>query len=287
MLIGRELGDATPVLHLFGGPFVSYGRLRVDIPEGSKRLLVFVALHQGCRVERRYVAGTLWPVGDDIRAAGNLRSALWRLNGAGIRILKADKHSLALHEEALVDLHTVGAWATRLVKGSASRADLAIMPWGIDGIDLLPGWYDDWALVERERTRQRLLHALEALSCQLVRAGRYAEAVEAAMMAVTAEPLRESAQRVLIQAHLAEGNWVEGRRSFEAYRDVLEHELGVQPEPELAAMVRRPAPGQRAGVTCQCITLPTYLPDQLDLRAPQADPHPCKITTSGANTGRR
>jgi DNA-binding SARP family transcriptional activator len=60
------------------------------------------------------------------------------------------------------------------------------------------------------------------------------------MMAVTAEPLRESAQRVLIEAHLAEGNWVEGRRSFEAYRDLLDHELGVQPEPELAALVRRP-----------------------------------------------
>ena len=69
------------------------------------------------------------------------------------------------------------------------------------------------------------------------------------MMAVTAEPLRESAQRVLIQAHLAEGNWVEGRRSFETYRDILEHELGVQPEPELAAMVRWPEPRQRAAPT--------------------------------------
>jgi DNA-binding SARP family transcriptional activator len=245
MLIGRELGDATPVVHLFGGPFVSYGWRRVDIPEGSKRLLVFVALHRG-RVERRYVAGSLWPAGDDIRAAGNLRSALWRLNGAGIGVLQADKHGLALREDVLVDLHAVGAWAARLIKGSASHEDLATMPWGIDAIDLLPGWYDDWALVERERVRQRLLHALEALSCQLARVGRCAEAVEAAMMAVTAEPLRESAQRVLIQAHLAEGNWVEGRRSFEAYRDVLHRELGVEPDPDLAAMVRRPVRPWRA-----------------------------------------
>ena len=248
MLIGRELRDTTPVVHLFGGPFVSYGRRRVDIPEGSKRLLVFVALRRG-RVERRYIAGSLWPVGDDIRAAGNLRSALWRLNGAGIRVLKADKHGIALHEGVLVDLHTVGAWAARLIKGSASHEDLAIMPWGMDAIDLLPGWYDDWVLLERERVRQRLLHALEALSCQLARAGRCAEAVEAAMMAVTAEPLRESAQRVLIQAHLAEGNWVEGRRTFEAYRDVLDRELGVQPDPELAALLRRPVQPRHAAAT--------------------------------------
>ena len=65
------------------------------------------------------------------------------------------------------------------------------------------------------------------------------------MMAVSAEPLRESAQRALIEAHLAEGNWVEGRRSFEAYRDVLDRELGTQPDPELAAMVHRPPDGSR------------------------------------------
>ena len=253
MLISRESGDATPVVHLFGDPFVSYGPRQVDIPEGSKRLLVFMALHRG-RVERRYIAGSLWPSGEDIRAAGNLRSALWRLNGAGIRILTADKHGIALHGNTLVDLRIVGAWAARLIKGSASHEDLAIMPWGIDAVDLLPGWYDDWALVERERIRQRLLHALEALSRQLARAGRHAEAVEAALMAVTAEPLRESAQRVLIQAHLAEGNWVEARRAFEAYRDVLDRELGVQPDPELAAVVRRPVRSRRATATVAALT---------------------------------
>jgi Bacterial transcriptional activator domain len=45
---------------------------------------------------------------------------------------------------------------------------------------------------------------------------------------------------MLIQAHLAEGNWVEGRRSFEAYRAVLHRELGVEPNPELVATVRLP-----------------------------------------------
>ncbi len=54
-------------------------------------------------------------------------------------------------------------------------------------------------------------------------------------------PLRESAQRTLIEAHLAEGNLVEGRRSFEAYRELLARELGTEPGQELAAMVSRPA----------------------------------------------
>jgi DNA-binding SARP family transcriptional activator len=239
-LIAREGIEASPVLHLFGGPFVTYERQRVDLPEGSKRLLVFVALHRD-RVERRYAAGALWPVGNDVRAAGNLRSALWRLNRAGIRLMSADKHGLAMRDDVLVDIHLVSSWAARLIAATASEDDLDVMPSGMDALDLLPGWYDDWALVERERVRQRLLHALEALSRRLMQVGRCAEAVEAAMMAVGAEPLRESAQRSLIQAHLAEGNWVEGRRTFEAYRQLLHRELGAQPDSELAAMVHRPA----------------------------------------------
>jgi DNA-binding SARP family transcriptional activator len=239
-LIAGQSNETSAVLHLFGGPFVTYGRRRADIPEGSKRLLVFVALH-GRHVERRYAAGSLWPSGDDARAAGNLRSALWRLKRAGIELLDAGTCGLRLRDDVAVDVHAVSGWAARLIAGSASQEDLLVMPWGLDALDLLPGWYDDWVLVERERVRQRLLHALEALSKQLARARRCAQAVEAAMMAVTAEPLRETAQRALIEAHLAEGNWIEARRSFEVYREVLDRELGAEPDWELAAMVGQPS----------------------------------------------
>jgi DNA-binding SARP family transcriptional activator len=228
----------APVLHLFGGPYVTIGGCRKEVPEGSKRLVVFVALQRG-RVERRCAAGSLWPVGNDIRASGNLRSALWRLRTAGIELIAADKWSLTLCKDVVVDIHVMSDWATRLILGKAANDDLVVVPWWADALDLLPGWYDDWALMERERIRQRMLHALEALSRRLAGAARCAEAVEAAMTAVSAEPLRESAQRALIEAHLAEGNWVEGRRSFEAYRNLLRRELGAEPPADL--MPKRPA----------------------------------------------
>src|SRR5262245_58736417 len=196
------MAGPTPVLHLFGGPYMTVDGRRVDVPEGSKRLLVYVALQPG-RIERRCAAGALWPIGGDARASGNLRSALWRLRAAGIDLIEADKWSLRLGDHVVVDVHVLNSWATRLIGDSATNDDLALVSWWADALDLLPGWYDDWALLERERVRQRMLHALEALSRHLVRVKRCAEAVEAAMMAVSAEPLRESAQRALIQAHVA------------------------------------------------------------------------------------
>jgi DNA-binding SARP family transcriptional activator len=244
-LLTSVVETRTPILHLFGGPYVSFGSSRVEVPEGSKRLLAFVAMRRG-RIERRCAAGSLWPVGDDARASGNLRSALWRLRGLGIELLSADKWSLRLCQEVIVDIHVVGDWASRLIQNIAGSEDLVLPPWLPDALDLFPGWYDDWALMERERIRQRVLHALESLSRELSRAARGAEAVEAAMMAVSAEPLRESAQRALIQAHLAEGNWVEGRRSYDAYRVLLRRELGVDPPADLLANLpaRRPVGGE-------------------------------------------
>jgi DNA-binding SARP family transcriptional activator len=229
---------AERVVHLFDGPYVTIARRRVDVPEGSKRLLAFVALRHG-RVERRHAAGALWPCGDDHRAAGNLRSSLWRLRGAGIDVLSADKWSLCLHDGVLVDSQLTLDWATRLITNNAHSDDLAILPDRLDALDLLPGWYDDWTIIERERIRQRILHALEALSRLLARAGRYADAVEAALTAINSEPLRESAQRALIEVHAAEGNWVEARRGYLAYRDLVRRELGVEPSSELTALINR------------------------------------------------
>ena len=233
------------VVHLFSGPYVTLGAERREVPEGSKQLLAFVALRRR-RVERRHAAGTLWPCGDEERAAGNLRSALWRLRRAGINVLIADKWSLALNGDVLVDLHLTEQWATRLIKGMATERDLAVSPSVADALDLLPGFYDDWVLMERERVRQRILHALEALSQILAAAGRFADAIEAALMATSAEPLRESAQRALINAHIAEGNLTEARRSYSAYHDLVQRELGVAPSPDFSAGLG--IPGMRSSL---------------------------------------
>jgi DNA-binding SARP family transcriptional activator len=227
---------------------------QLQIPEGSKRLLTFVAL-MGGSVNRRYAAGTLWPDGDDERASGNLRSALWRLKGSEIDILHADKCTLYLDPDSTVDIVQVHAWATRLIKGTTTdNSDFDLANLHLETVHLLPGWYEDWVVFERERLRQRLLHAMESLARKRIECGHFAGAIEAAMFAVGIEPLRESAQRVLIEAHLAEGNLIEARRVFATYRDLVSDELGVPPGRDLAEMFssvphRRQRDGRKESTT--------------------------------------
>ena len=259
-------------LHLFNGPYVVVDGEREELPEGSKRLLAYVALHGGY-VERRVAAGVLWPVGNDVRAAGNLRSALWRLRGAGIDLIEGDNYTLSLQSGTVIDLDVVCAWAARLIEGRAQADDLDTAAWRSNALELLPGWYDDWVVFERERLRQRVLHGLESLGRHLIRAGRHAEAVEVALAIVGAEPLRESAHRVLIEAHLAEGNVVEACRAYHAYRDVALRELGVEPSGDLALLIsgrrRRPAPEIHARSRGRARP-PSSRPDEHEVVGPRA-----------------
>jgi DNA-binding SARP family transcriptional activator len=78
---------------------------------------------------------------------------------------------------------------------------------------------------------------LEALADRLLAAGRFGEAADAALAAVRAEPLRESARAVLIRVHLAEGNQSEALGEFARYRTLLQTELGLDPTPRLRGLI--------------------------------------------------
>jgi DNA-binding SARP family transcriptional activator len=58
------------------------------------------------------------------------------------------------------------------------------------------------------------------------------------LAAASVEPLRESAQRMLVQAHLCEGNVVEACRAFDAFRVLLRHEMGLEPGFGVTELVR-------------------------------------------------
>lgn len=232
-----DTSASVPLVHVLGGLSLGCDGRRIPVPPGSRRLLAYLALHPG-GVDRRVAAGVLWPDVGDCRAAGNLRSALWRLQQVGCPLVVAEQSWLGLREDVEVDLARLESWAARVLALAPAPGDLGVDPRPIAELELLPGWYDDWVLAVRERLQLRLLHALEALSRLLRRAGRPAEAVEAMHVAVMAEPLRESGQRALIEAHQAAGDWIAARRQYDAFRSILRREVGVEPSPELAEVAR-------------------------------------------------
>jgi DNA-binding SARP family transcriptional activator len=203
----------------------------VDVPASARRVLAFLGLHRS--IPRVALAGQLWPDAPEQRALGNLRTALWRVPDSGLLIV--DAHAVQLHPRVVVDVDVLAECAAALRSGIEPPAAWAVLAQG-EG-ELLPGWYDDWALLERERIRQLRLHALEDLGLLLCRTGRYGEAVQSALALLRAEPLRESSHRLLIRVHLAEGNPSEALRHHADYTALLARELGIVPSPRMSALV--------------------------------------------------
>jgi len=196
---------------------------RVRLPMSAQRLVAFVALQEH-PVLRAYAAGSLWPDTAEERAHANLRSALWRLHRCGHRLIDSSGDRLRIDASVRVDFRETEALARRALVGDAVELELSALAG-----DLLPDWYEEWVLLERERFRALRLRALDALCERLILAGRLDDALDAGHAAVAGEPLRESAHRALVRVHLAEGNTGEAIRQYRLFRRLLLEHLGLEP----------------------------------------------------------
>lgn len=211
----------------------------VELPPSGQRLLAFLAL-QSRPMARMFVAGSLWVDSSEARASGSLRSALWRLGRLRRRLVDGTPHLIGIDPGIRIDLREVGEVARRVIDGTVACESLSFRELSLAG-ELLPDWYDEWVVIERQRFHQLRLHALETLCRQLVSSGRHAQAVEAGLAAVATEPLRESAHRALIEAYLAEGNQSEAVGQYRTCRRILWQELGLEPSEATARLVASPS----------------------------------------------
>jgi DNA-binding SARP family transcriptional activator len=140
----------------------------------SQSLLAYLCLHAGKAFRRERLAGLLWPEASETSARNNLRQALWRIRkaledgGAGSQdCLLADDLSIAFDARApyWLDVEVL----TRPLPSDPSPADLA-QAVAVYGGELLPGFYDEWTMLERERLqavyKRRMGQLLELLTAE-------------------------------------------------------------------------------------------------------------------------
>lgn len=232
-------------LRLLGGFELRCDRGPVAVDQPGRRVLAFLALHNR-RLSRSFVAGSLWPDTVDCKASKSLRTALWRLRDCS-EVVVATMTTLELDPGVVVDTRELEGVVRSLERSDGGPDPATLDPHDFAG-ELLPELWDGWLVFERERMRQLSLHALEWLTRRLSAAGRHTDAVLAGLAAVEMEPLRETSNRALVEAHLAEGNHAEALRHYGRYADLLGAELGLRPGPELQALVHRAGDGSRRAV---------------------------------------
>lgn len=271
--MAHDAGQQAPGLRLLGTFRLEVADGVLGVETAGQRLLAFLGLH-GC-VSRSVLAGTLWPDASEQHAQGSLRTALWRLRRGRQPVVESRGEMLVLCEDVAVDVNGLVRTARHLVNDDADPREEPGLSLLFAG-DLLPGWDEEWVVFERERLRQLRLHALESLSSRLVRHGRYALALDAALTCVSVEPLRESSHRAVVMVHMAEHNTVEAVRQYQAFRRLARAELGIDPSPGFTAML---PPGMaNAPVTQRGATAPVTCPTSALATATHGFPRTARAT---------
>ncbi len=234
-----------PVLHIH---LLGEFRLRAtDISvttldqERLQALLAYLLLQRATPQSRQQLAFQLWPDSTEAQARINLRTLIHRLRQAlphADAFVRIDAQMVQWRSDSPCTLD-VDAFEQALARvaqagqrGDQTAARSALQE-AVDLYrgDLLPGWYDDWVLLERERLRQAFLAALERLIVLLEQAGDYPTAIGYAQQLLRHDPLREATYQHLMRLHALSGDRASAVRAYQTCVTILERELSVEPSP--------------------------------------------------------
>ena len=200
----------------------------------GERLVAYLALEDRS-LARDHIAGTLWPDTSQTRAAANLRRALSVARRHAPGLMRSCAHRLSLASGVSVDVRV----QRRLIEDitSGGRSTVTVDELRLLRGDLLPDWDEPWLVASRQELRQLRLISLETVAAAHLGEGRPASALAVALRVACEEPLRESAHRLVVEAHLAQGNWAEATRHYLSYRALLWAELGLRPGSGMEALM--------------------------------------------------
>jgi DNA-binding SARP family transcriptional activator len=194
-----------------------------------------LALHSG-PINRRQLAGRLWPDHDEAYAMARLREALFHLRRSAGGLIDAAGAALSLSRDTVVDLRDLEAHVRGLLSGTprcSQDTDAVVGSRRLEA-ELLDGWYDiDWIDPERSRWNVFRLASLDALSDRCREQGCHRHALELAYAAVRVDPYRESAHHKIIELHLSSGNRAGALAHVEEYRRLMVDDLGLEPAGDL------------------------------------------------------
>jgi DNA-binding SARP family transcriptional activator len=219
-------------VHLHGAPF-PHVRTRK-----AQWLLALLALRAGAGVDRDWLAATLWPDSPPSQALASLRMRLTDLRRAlgteACRLCAPTPRTLRLDlSDAEVD---VLAFDEAVAEGGEAALKRAV---ALYRGPLLDGCTEPWAFQERQSREQAYLRALETLATRALAAGDPTTAEQHLRRAVATDPLRESAQRALMQALAAANNYAAAVWVYRELRLVLHRELNAEPDAETTALFQR------------------------------------------------
>jgi predicted ATPase/DNA-binding SARP family transcriptional activator len=221
----------------------------------AQSLFAYLVLNTGKVQRRERLAGLLWPDSSEENARSNLRHELWRLR----KSLKTDKQSYFITDDLTIvfnpsedyffDVHLLESTP---LEGSTTE-DLIEALSAYQG-ELLPGFYEEWVSVERDRLNAYFEAKITRLLEMLQNDGRWGDVLVWGMRWTALGQWPEPAYRALMTAYSASGDLSKAAATYERFSRGVQKDLGIKPSEQTQALYKNLKSGQH---TISLIQAPT------------------------------
>lgn len=237
-------------IHVFGAEAaLSIDGRAFHLPDLTWTLLGCLLSSPGRSANRSRIAAELWPDSDEDAARHCLATSLWR-----IKQRLPCLNTLLTSESDRIGLH-IGprVWVDTLALERRAQLVLSEPSWlksdfnrckARRALQLYRGEFlarqdNDIILIERERMRALYLDASFQLAFVYAQYGEWKETLDISRALCAVEPLREDAQRLLIEAYAACGNRALAIQQYHELESLLSRELAVRPMRETTEVIDR------------------------------------------------
>jgi DNA-binding SARP family transcriptional activator len=244
---------STLRISLFGHVHIAHDSCSCELeaPPVAKALFAYLLLERHRFQPRHILANLFWGEISEDRARSCLSTALWRLR----RVLEPDGIPRGTYLLTNARDEVGFNWASdhwldveifeEQVKPVLARNAHTMTPsearqleetLQLHSIELLAGFYDDWALRERERLHQLYLDGLAQLMRYHQAQGDYEQSLAFGQQILHHDPLRESIHRELMRLYWQAGRPTMAVRQYQTCRQILAAELNLAPMEETQAL---------------------------------------------------
>ena len=238
-------------INLFDGLSVQNGdqTLRQFQTYKTGALLAYLAFYRQRQHSREQLVHLLWPDADPASGRNRLTQALvWlrpRLETTETKrgtILVSDRHHIGLVSSDLVtDVSEFEEALLTAATRSETSQQIESLRRAVDLYcgELLPGYYEDWVLTERQRLFEQFLLALRRLVHIYEQTHEYDRALDCARRALNADPVSEEVHLALIRLLALTGQPAAGLRQYHEMEQILHRELDEEPSAAALALINR------------------------------------------------
>lgn len=200
----------------------------------AEALLAYLALHPGRIHRRESLAALLWGGTSEGQARGSLRHALYELRralGGASSVLQIDGDTVAVAADRIE--HDVAAFMRLLDDGRPRALEEAVALYRGDllaGLTVREEPWESWLRSERARLRDCALDGLARLLDRQRGARQLQPAIGTAHRLLALDPLQEPVHRALMALYAEAGQRGAALRQYQDCVNVVQRELGVEPE---------------------------------------------------------